>query len=339
MLPIKIDLTKELAIKLRQLRLENPVNGEVLTAENLSKAIGNNRAWMSQIESRRLKKIKREDVIAIYKLLFNINSDNEAEDIAESDLIKFIIPNPNQKISFIAHPKVVEEKYKNNPESLKKMQHEHDNENINAYELNCMSIYDTLMDLYEKSENLADKQNLANKVNTISFDLFRGRESSIDLLSILPLELCRFADKKEMAVIKQKATELASELNKLKYKEMIQEYQDALKELQDLCKKIIMPSSINHTIFVTYMYLIGVIFDSPISISAKITYINQYISVLHIYAKKKSLLFTIENMSETSTFDDIKNTMNNLQSFVNSLKGIPLYLLNHVSNYNDDNVV
>ena len=66
MLPIKIDLTKELAAKLRELRINNPVNDEVLTAENLSKAIGNNRAWMSQIESRRLKKIKREDIIAIY---------------------------------------------------------------------------------------------------------------------------------------------------------------------------------------------------------------------------------------------------------------------------------
>ena len=57
MLPMKLDLTEELAATLRQLRLDHPVNGEVLTAENLSKAIGNNRAWMSQIESRRLKKI------------------------------------------------------------------------------------------------------------------------------------------------------------------------------------------------------------------------------------------------------------------------------------------
>lgn len=68
MLPMKLDLTEELAATLRQLRLDHPVNGEVLTAENLSKAIGNNRAWMSQIESRRLKKIRREDIIAIYKV-------------------------------------------------------------------------------------------------------------------------------------------------------------------------------------------------------------------------------------------------------------------------------
>ena len=70
MLPMKLDLTEELAATLRQLRLDHPVNGEVLTAEKLSKAKGNNRAWMSQIESRRLKKIKREDVIKIYRLLY-----------------------------------------------------------------------------------------------------------------------------------------------------------------------------------------------------------------------------------------------------------------------------
>lgn len=86
MLPIKMDLTEKVAATLRKLRLEYPVNGEILTAEKLSKAIGNNRAWMSQIESRRLKKIKREDIIKIYKLLHNENDDKKAEQIAEADL-------------------------------------------------------------------------------------------------------------------------------------------------------------------------------------------------------------------------------------------------------------
>lgn len=91
MLPMKLDLTEELAATLRQLRLDHPVNGEVLTAENLSKAIGNNRAWMSQIESRRLKKIRREDIIAIYKVLYNEKDDYQAEYRAELDLEKFYI--------------------------------------------------------------------------------------------------------------------------------------------------------------------------------------------------------------------------------------------------------
>lgn len=86
MLPIKMDLTEKVAATLRELRLEHPVNGEILTAENLSKAIGNNRAWMSQIESRRLKKIKREDIIKIYQLLHDEPDANVAEQIAEADL-------------------------------------------------------------------------------------------------------------------------------------------------------------------------------------------------------------------------------------------------------------
>lgn len=85
MLPIKLDLTEELAAKLRDMRLNNPVDGEILTAENLSKAIGNNRAWMSQIESRRLKCIKREDIIKVYSTLLGCDKDKALEQ-AELDL-------------------------------------------------------------------------------------------------------------------------------------------------------------------------------------------------------------------------------------------------------------
>ena len=90
MLPINLDLTESLAAKLREIRLNNPINGEILTAENLSKAIGNNRAWMSQIESRRLKKIRREDIIKIYRYLYNTD-DRTSEEKAESDLRNFIV--------------------------------------------------------------------------------------------------------------------------------------------------------------------------------------------------------------------------------------------------------
>lgn len=90
MLPMNLDLTEDLAAKLREIRLNNPINGEILTAENLSKAIGNNRAWMSQIESRRLKKIRREDIIKIYRYLYNTD-DKESEEKAVSDLHDFII--------------------------------------------------------------------------------------------------------------------------------------------------------------------------------------------------------------------------------------------------------
>lgn len=97
MLPIKMQLTEKVAATLRRLRLEHPVDGEILTAEGLSKAIGNNRAWMSQVESRRLKKIKREDIIAIYKLLHNEPDEEKAEFIAEMDLFATFVRHDSEK--------------------------------------------------------------------------------------------------------------------------------------------------------------------------------------------------------------------------------------------------
>jgi hypothetical protein len=68
------------------LRLEHPVDGEILTAEKLSNSIGNNRAYISQVESRRLKKIKREDIIKIYQVLCNEPDETVAEEMATLDL-------------------------------------------------------------------------------------------------------------------------------------------------------------------------------------------------------------------------------------------------------------
>lgn len=108
MLPICFELTENLSAKLREIRLDNPVDDEILTAEKLSKAIGNNRAWMSQIESRRLKKIRRDDVIKIYQYIFRLNK-TEAEEKAETDLAEFI----NYKIELSEHQrKIIKEKRK-----------------------------------------------------------------------------------------------------------------------------------------------------------------------------------------------------------------------------------
>lgn len=100
MLPIKLDLTEELAAKLRDMRLNNPVDGEILTAENLSKAIGNNRAWMSQIESRRLKCIKREDIIKVYSTLLGYDKDEALEQV-ESDMCSLMSKQKIGKIQLL----------------------------------------------------------------------------------------------------------------------------------------------------------------------------------------------------------------------------------------------
>ena len=90
MLPRKLNITSNLIKKLKNLRLENPINGHVMTAKELSSAIGKNIAWISQIEGERLKTIKKEDIISIYKVLFNESDDDNAEFIASKDLESFI---------------------------------------------------------------------------------------------------------------------------------------------------------------------------------------------------------------------------------------------------------
>ena len=108
MLPMKIELTEKVAATLRRFRLEHPVNGEVLTAEKLSKEIGNNRAWMSQIESRRLKKIKREDVIKIYKLLLNhFDRRFDKEDIIKDSTIIFTKESVRTAKEKVAEEKII----------------------------------------------------------------------------------------------------------------------------------------------------------------------------------------------------------------------------------------
>lgn len=103
---MKLELTEELAATLREMRLTHPVNGKILTAENLSKAIDKNRAWMSQIESRRLKKIKREDIIKLFKLLYNEPDDYRAEYRAETNLTRFILSEQGNNKEIICGGKI-----------------------------------------------------------------------------------------------------------------------------------------------------------------------------------------------------------------------------------------
>ena len=75
----KLTLTEDLAAMIKKLRQTHSKNGKKITAEQLSLAIGKNRAWMSQIESRRLKKIKKQDIIKIYMYLFEIDTSSAEE--------------------------------------------------------------------------------------------------------------------------------------------------------------------------------------------------------------------------------------------------------------------
>lgn len=82
----KICLTPMMVEDLKNLRLNHPVNGAVMTANDISIAIGNHRAWLSQIKTMRLKTIKRSEINAIFKELLGNNALNSEEYISFSNL-------------------------------------------------------------------------------------------------------------------------------------------------------------------------------------------------------------------------------------------------------------
>ena len=78
-LPQKIENTSEFASMIKQLRLDHPKNGRVITAGELSLALSRNKTWISQIESRRIKNIKTDDIISIYMYLMDTDKTDAKE--------------------------------------------------------------------------------------------------------------------------------------------------------------------------------------------------------------------------------------------------------------------
>lgn len=332
MLPMKLELSKQLAIKLRDLRLNNPVNGEVLTAENLSKAIGNNRAWMSQIESRRLKKIRREDIIAIYQLLFSLSSSEEAENKAENDLINYIISDNNNKM-LIAPNNIVMSK--RNAISDKESYSDSMKNISNVYMDNCKELYSLLIDLYDTRTCDKDQLILAHQLQKIVTMFYDGEAACLDIISSIPIDLYKYADGTEKKNIKEKLDLLSNELEKLETKRLLASLDDRIAFIgKSVLKGKRNLKNVNDSLIMGFMELAEVIFKpSTIAQSEKIFYVNQYIGILSIYAHESNMLFTLEALSDNATLDDFNYSMNYMQSFINGLKGSSAYLLNQISDY------
>lgn len=79
----KVDNTPELALELTQLRKNHPKNGKVLSKEHLSLTMGKGRTWLSQVETRRLKKVDSADIVKLYSLLLNVDIQTAEEKFLE----------------------------------------------------------------------------------------------------------------------------------------------------------------------------------------------------------------------------------------------------------------
>lgn len=346
---MKLDLTEELAATLRQLRLDHPVNGEVFTAEKLSNTIGNNRAWMSQIESRRLKKIKREDIIKIYKVLFGYEDNETAEDKAEVDLLRFLGDGRKGKMLITGSPGRVplqnkeynEEQHEKKGINSEKSLEKNEKKIFKIYNDNCKEFYDTLLYLYSKKENLYEKCILTSKITRLLrlFDSLCDDDSYIDLISTIPFDLYRFADENDQDEIKEKVYDLADALEKIRYRKVLDTFIKRTEYiLEELSKKRLKMKSINDSIIVCIFELNDILYKYPaITTDIKASLMNKYINVLNLYAQKNSLIFILEPLPENNcNMTDINNALDYIQSFVNGIKDSYAYILNHMSdNYQE----
>jgi beta-galactosidase beta subunit len=91
----KVDNTIELASELTQLRKNHPQNGKVISKERLSLAMDKGRTWLSQVETRRLKKVDSTDIVKLYSLILDVDIQAAEEKFLEfyepyiEDLKKF----------------------------------------------------------------------------------------------------------------------------------------------------------------------------------------------------------------------------------------------------------
>lgn len=308
MLPIKINLSEELATKLRNLRISTPVNGEILTAEKLSKAIGNNRAWMSQIESRRLKNIKREDLISIYKLLFSLSSNDLAESKAEQDLLDYILPKDSKIRIRMPHSQ----------EATKAASRKTYYRDRDTYvERLCNNICNNYIHLYTvASPEIKDQ--IAHQLLFMFYNSFKGNYKTLDIMSRIPFYLLESATEEEENIIIQKAQELHDLLLSQGYKENLKYYNRSINNLSDALNNYTEDFSI-FMIENCFHELAKLIYDknSKISLPEKVENANKFINLLQLYSQKIDFPFSINNLTPTISFEELDNAMKYIQSFMN----------------------
>lgn len=315
MLPMKLDLTKELAATLRQLRLDHPVNGEVLTAENLSKAIGNNRAWMSQIESRRLKKIRREDIIAIYKVLYNETDDYQAEYRAELDLEKFYIDintmlslnsnkNLEDKLGYEFIPSESDEYY-----------------NKQSFKFIMDSLNDVLSEKFFdllKSGDTEEQGDFLHLISLFMGDMHSAYNDTKIFLGKLPLDLLQYATDKEREDILNKLDYIYNMLVSFDIRYTEHRFNERIANH----KKHITFTKDNQSLMYGLVELSKLVKENDKIDGSIIEYINDFIDIVKKYYLSENIPIpiTISNLDKNSQMEDWLNTIDKLQLFLSDSK-------------------
>lgn len=321
MLPIKLELTEELATTLRQLRLDHPVNGEILTAENLSKAIGNNRAWMSQIESRRLKKIKREDIIKIYKLLFNEPDDYKAEYRAELDLEKFYI---NKDAISLSKP----DEDLENMIGFKEVPPESDDYyNRQSFTFLMNSLIDILSEKFSDLLQDEDTEKQADFLHLIALfmgDINNAYEDTQIFLEKLPLDLLQYATLDERQDILDKLDYISNLLRSFDIRYTEQRFIERINNHKSNKYFTIDTGSLIYGL----TELSKLVEKNDIINGSIVKYINEFIGIVKKYylAKNIPIPITINELSNDSQKDEWLKTIDKLQLLLSESKDSTFFI-------------
>ncbi len=348
MLPMKLDLTEELAATLRQLRLEHPVNGEILTAEKLSKAIGNNRAWMSQIESRRLKKIRREDIIAIYKVLYNEKDDYHAEYRAEVDLMEFLFTTKRGNAELITGGSI-DNLYSN--DSYNEYRSKHGGTDYTDDDLliekkylmeSCTNIVNNFMEELKKIPSVLEHNNYINKFLLFEEYLRDCFEDTLFLIDEIPLHTLQYATDEQRKDYVDSISNISNKLHDISTKHNLENFISELNAAKmiltdyDKYKNDFSVDKLLKNVTVLLVYLSQHVTGySLLSMEEKIQYTNDMVYIVYrcsIILKSKQL-FNIKSLTKDATITDISDKINELQLFLSGIEDNPFLIRGQISKY------
>lgn len=348
MLPIKMELTEELAATLRQLRLDHPVNGEILTAENLSKAIGNNRAWMSQIESRRLKKIKREDIIKIFKLLYNETDDYLAEYRAEINLMQFLVDNNRNDSTFISGG-AIDRQYSDDAYSEYRNKHNginYTNEDLLREKKILMetatNIVNNFMEELKNIPSCLEHNNYINQFMELEDYLRDYFKDMMFIIDNLPLNALQYATEEEHSNFIKSITNISQQLKEIlekhDFESFITNLNGAKIIMDDYSRysKEIPKDKLLRDVTVLLVKLSQYVTDEHVlSMSNKIQYTNDMVYIIYRCSTvaKTNQLFNIKELSSSATITDIYNKINELQLFLSNIEDNPVVIMGQISKY------
>lgn len=325
MLPLRINLDEKIRICLRSQRLNAIVDGKTLTAEQLSLAIGKNRAWMSQIESGRLKTIRREDIISLYKYLFDLN-DEDAEKKAENDFsINLDMSDDLVLITSNYKDEEFEKEKENNLSiSFKRV--------IGLIHQNCIKIFNNL--------SIEQQKDFINSLGILEHSIRKNHEDSMKLISV-PLFLLStidYQDKKDILDDIDNITEKCRRyIGQLKIKQYYDEKErfHLLVNQFNSCKTKdeTQISELGLSISTTFLTLTSLFIYENKSIETNIKLMNDYINLLLKYQTfiPKKYQSYIDFLDESARENDLKVKIDQIQNYLVNISHAPIKIYGNLS--------